>query len=138
MGAMGAFHRFAIATIARDAAFVALAAATLMVAFSFAPAFALVVGADIALVFAIGLLLRAACLSDDRIERTEPWRILEPQERPMGEAGRRSARDDLQVVLLRFAQGASGVAILLYLTSLSISLNPQSRSLHALLSPAHG
>lgn len=135
---MGAFHRFAIATIARDAGFVALAAATLMVAFSFAPAFAFVVGADIALVFAIGLLLRAACLREDRIERTEPWRILEPRERPLGEAGRRSARDDLQVVLLRFAKGASGVAILLYLTSLSISLNPQSRSLHALLSPAHG
>jgi len=135
---MGAFRRFAIATIARDTAFVALAAATLMLAFSFAPALAFVIGADIALVFAIGLVLRAACLSDDRIERTEAWRILTPQERPAGDAARRSARDDLQQVLLKFAKAASGVAILLYTASLCISLNPQSRSLHALLSPSQG
>jgi hypothetical protein len=138
MGAMRAFHHFAVATLARDTSFVAVAAATLMLAFSFAPALALVIGADIALVFAIGLVLRAACLSDNGVERTEVWRTLTPQERPVGEAGRRSARDDLQVVLLRFANAASGVAILLYATSLCISLSAQSRSLHALLNPAQG
>jgi hypothetical protein len=138
MAPMGAFHRFAVATIARDTVFVALAAATLMLAFSFAPALALVIGADIALVFAIGLVLRAACLSDDRIERQEAWRILHAHERPAGDAGRRSARDDLQVVLLRFAKGASGVAIVLYTASLFISLNTESRSLHALLNHSHG
>jgi hypothetical protein len=135
---MEAFHRFARATIARDATLVALAAGTLMVGFSFAPALALGIGANIALVFAIALLLRAACLSDDRIERTEAWRILRPQERPVGEAGRRSARDDLQDVLLRFAQAAAGVAILLYGTSLYISLSAQSRSVHALVSLPDG
>lgn len=135
---MGAFHHFAVATLARDTSFVALAAATLMLAFSFAPALALVIGADIALVFAIGLVLRAACLCDDGIERTEAWRTLAPQERPTGEAGPRSARDDLQVVLLKFAKAASGVAILLYAASLAISLSAQSRSLHALLNPAQG
>jgi hypothetical protein len=135
---MGAFHHFAVATIARDSAFVALAAATLMLAFSFAPALALVIGAHIALTFAICLVLRAACLSDDGVERTEVWRILEPRERPVGEAGRRLARDDLQEVLLRFAEAASAVAILLYTASLSISLNAQSRSLHAFLTPAQG
>lgn len=131
---MEAFHRFACATIARDTTFVALGAATLMVGFSFAPALALAIGANIALVFTIALLLRAACLSDDRIERTEVWRVLKPQERPVGDVGRRSARDDLQEVLLRFAQAAAGVAILLYSTSLYISLNTQSRSLHAVVS----
>ena len=135
---MGAFHRFAVAITARDTTFVALAAATLMLAFSPAPALALVIGADIALAFAIGLLLRAACLSDDRIERTEAWRILKPQERPVGDAGRRSARDDLQVVLLKFAEAVSAVAILLYTASLFVSLNAQSRSLHALLNASDG
>jgi hypothetical protein len=138
MRAMGAFHRFAITTTARDSAFVGVAAATLMLAFSFAPALALVIGADIALAFAICLVLRAACLSDDGIERTEVWRILEPRERPLGDAGRRLARDDLQDVLLRFAEAASAVAILLYTASLSISLNTQSRSLHAFLSQGQG
>jgi hypothetical protein len=138
MGTMGAFHHFAVATTARDSAFVALAAATLMLAFSFAPALAFVIGAHIALTFAICLVLRAACLSDDGIERTEVWRILEPQERPAGDAGRRWARDDLRHVMLRFAEAASAVAVLLYTASLSISLNAQSRSLHALLNSAHG
>ncbi len=135
---MGAFHRFAFATIARDATFVALAAATLMVAFSFAPALALSIGANIALVFSLGMVLRAACLREDRIERTEVWRILRPQERPIGDAGRRSARDDLQDLLLRFAQAAAGVAIVLYTTSLFISLNAQSRSLHAVVTSSYG
>jgi hypothetical protein len=135
---MGAFHRFAFATIARDATFVALAAATLMVAFSFAPALALSIGANIALVFSLGMVLRAACLREDRIERTEVWRILRPQERPIGDAGRRSARDDLQELLLRFAQAAAGVAIVLYTTSLLISLNAQSRSLHAVVTSSYG
>lgn len=135
---MRAFHRFACATIARDAAFVALAATILMIGFSFAPALALALGANVALLFSLVLVLRAACLSDEGIERTEAWRILRPQERPVGEAARRSARDDLQEVLLRFAQAAAGVAIVLYGTSLIISLNPQARSLHALVGPSYG
>ena len=118
---MEAFHRFANATIARDASFVAVGAATLMVGFSFAPALALGIGANIALVFAIALLLRAACLSEDRIDRTEAWRTLRPQDRPVGDAGRRSARDDLQEVLLRFAKAAAGAAIILYGASFSVS-----------------
>src|SRR5262245_14137539 len=132
---MGAFHRFAVATIARDAIVVALAAATLMLPFSFAPALALVIGAHIALALAIGRVIQAACLSDDRIQSTA-WRILEPQERPVGDAGRRSARDDLQ--LLRFAEAAAAAAILLYSASLSISLSAQSRSLHAVLNLPQG
>jgi hypothetical protein len=85
------------------------------------------------------MVLRAACLSDDSIERTEVWRGLDPLERPSGEAGRRLARDDFQNVLLRFAQAAAGVAIILYGASLFVSLNAQSRSLHhVVLSQAHG
>jgi hypothetical protein len=134
---MGAFRRFAFAAAARDAGFVALAAATLMLAFSFAPALSLSIGANIALVFAVCMMLRAACLSDEGIERTEAWRILEPQERPAGDAGRRLARDELQDVLLRFAKAAAGAAIVLYGASLAISLNAQSRSLHAVVTQSH-
>jgi hypothetical protein len=130
---MGAFRRFAFAITARDTSFVAVAAATLMLAFSFAPALALTIGANFALLFAIGLLLRAACLSDARIERTEAWRSLEPQDRPIGDAGRRSARDDLQEVLLRFAKASAGVAIILYGASFFVSFSAESRSLHALV-----
>jgi hypothetical protein len=134
---MGAFRRFAFAAAARDAGFVALAAATLMLAFSFAPALSLSIGANIALVFAVCMMLRAACLSDEGIERTEAWRILQPQERPAGDAGRRLARDELQDVLLRFAKAAAGAAIVLYGASLAVSLNAQSRSLHAVVTQSH-
>ncbi|MBX9591919.1 MAG: hypothetical protein K2X43_21715 [Hyphomonadaceae bacterium] len=135
---MGAFRRQAFATAARDATFVAVAAATLMLAFSFAPALSLSIGANIALVFALGMVLRAACLSDEGVERTEAWLILRPQERPSGDAGRRLARDELQDVLLRFAKAAAGAAIVLYGASLVLSLNVQSRSLHAVVSLSHG
>jgi len=120
---MDAFQRFAYFTTARDASFVALAAAMLMLAFSFEPALAFTIGATIAIVFALGLLLRVACLSDEHIVRTEAWRILTPQERPVGEDGRRLARDDLQQTLLRFAKAAAGIAIVLYASSLILSLS---------------
>jgi len=135
---MGAFRRFAFAAAARDAGFVALAAATLMLAFSFAPALSLSIGANVALVFAVCMILRAVCLRDESIERTEAWRILQPQERPAGNAGRRLARDELQDVLLRFAKAAAGAAIILYAASLTVSLNADSRSLHAVVTQSHG
>jgi hypothetical protein len=109
-----------------------------MLAFSFAPALALTIGANIALLFAIALLLRAACLSEDRIDRTEAWRSLEASERPVGNAGRKTARDDLQEALLRFARAASAAAIVLYTMSLYLSPSADSRSLHAVVSRAQG
>lgn len=135
---MGAFRRFAFAAAARDAGFVALGAATLMLAFSFAPALSLSIGANIALVFAICMILRAVCLHEDGIEHTEAWLILLPQERPTGDSGRRLACDELQDVLLRFAKAAAGAAIILYGASLAVSLNVESRSLHAVVTQSHG
>jgi len=135
---MPVFRCVAVAMLARDATFTALAAVTLMLAFSFAPALALTIGANIALLFAIALLLRAACLSEDRIDRTEVWRSLEAWERPDGDAGRKAARDDLQDALLRFARAASGAAIVLYATSLYLSPSPDARSLHAVVNLAQG
>jgi hypothetical protein len=130
---MDAFHRFAFFTTARDASFVALGTATLMLAFSFEPALACFIGGNVALIFALGLLMRAACLSDERIVRTEAWRILTPQELPVGESARRRARDDLQDLLLRFAKAAAGVAVVLLTAALTLSWT--RRSLHAAAEP---
>lgn len=134
---MGAFRRLAFAVAARDATFVVIAAAALMVAFSYAPALSLSIGANIALVFAVAMVLRAACLKDEVIDRTEAWLTLQPQERPAGDTGRRMARDELQDVLLRFAKAASAAAIVLYGASLVLSLSDEARSLHALAAQAH-
>jgi hypothetical protein len=123
------FRRLAVFTLARDASFVALAAATLMVAFSFAPALAFAIGASIALIFSLALLARAARLTEQRISRTEVWRGLQPDERP----GRRSACDDLQDLLLRFAKSAAGLAIALYFSSLLSSFAQQIGSGHTVL-----
>ncbi len=128
---MDAFRRFSLFTNARHASFVALATAVVMLALSFDLALAFRIGASIQLLFALGLLLRFARLSDERIVRTETWRILTPSERPVGESGRRAARADLELVLLQFAKAAASVAILLYASALVVSLNRQAQVLHA-------
>jgi hypothetical protein len=117
--------------------FVAITAALLMVGFSYAPALSLSIGANLALAFAAAMVLRAACLKDEGIDRTEAWRTLEPQERPSGDLGRRMARDELQDVFLRFAKAGAAAAIVLYGTSLALSLSDEARSLHALAALAH-
>lgn len=71
------------------------------------------IAAHVALLFAIGLMLWADRLSSERIVRSEAWRLLQATERPGGEGGRRLALDCLRGLTLRFAEGASGVAIAL-------------------------
>lgn len=114
--------RFAFFTLTRDSLFVALAAALLMVAFSFEPPLAFKVGASVALVFSIGLLVRCYFLSEERFRRSEAWRALTPEERPAGDLGPRLAQEHFKVLLLRFAQGASAVAVVLYTSALFLSL----------------
>jgi hypothetical protein len=116
------FTRFAFFTVARDTAFVALAAATLMVGFSFEPALACKIGATVALVYSVGLVTRASFLTDERLKRSEAWRALRPDERPEGEDGLSRARTQLETLLLRFAKAASGVAGLLFGTALLLAL----------------
>ena len=111
---MNPFARFAFFTIARDASFVTLAAATLMVAFSFEPPLAFKIGATVALIFSIGLVVRSYFLTEERLLRSEVWRALRPDERPAGEQGRQLARAQLEELLLRFAKSASGIAGVLY------------------------
>jgi hypothetical protein len=115
------FARFAFFTIARDASFVTLAAATLMVGFSFVPPLAFKIGATIALIFSIVLLVRSYFLTEERLLRSEVWQALRPDERPAGEYGRQLARAQLEELLLRFAKGASGIAGILYGAALVLS-----------------
>lgn len=118
---MDQFARYAFFTVARDTGFVALAAVTLMVGFSFDPALALDIAAHIALLFSVLLIVRARWLTEHRFTRCEPWRGLEPCERPAGDTGLRWARDQMEFLLLRFAKGASGAACALYGFSLIAS-----------------
>lgn len=119
---MNPFTRFAFFTVTRDTGFVTLAAILLMVAFSFKLALALEVGATIALVFSVGLLARVYFLTEERLERSEVWRALPEDERPPGDDGRRWAKGYLELLLLRFAKGASGFAGLLYCSALVMAL----------------
>jgi hypothetical protein len=115
------FRRFAFFTVARDAGFVTLAAATLMLAFSFEPPLAFKIGATVALVFSIGLLLRSYLLTEERFLNSEAWRALRPNERPIGHHEQHLARAQLEELLLRFAKAASGVAGFLYVSALLLS-----------------
>lgn len=119
---MDRFTQFAISVIARDAGFVALAAVTLMVGFSYDPPLALAIGAHIALGFSLFLLYRVTALTEERLRRTEPWRGLDPQERPRGDFALVRARDSLEDVLLRFAKSSAGLASTLFVLSLGVSL----------------
>jgi hypothetical protein len=110
--------RFAFFTLARDACFVTLAAATMMVGFSFEPSLAFKIGATVALVFAILLLGRSYFLTEERFLRSEAWRALRPEERPAGEHGRQLARAYVQELMLRFAKSASAIAGVLYCSAL--------------------
>jgi hypothetical protein len=108
------FGRFAFYTVARDTGFVALAAVTLMVGFSFEPSLAFEIGASVALFFSLLLLVRIYFLTEERFLRSEAWRALRPDERPEDEQGQRLARAQLEELLLRFAKGASAIASIFY------------------------
>jgi hypothetical protein len=118
---MDRLAQFAFSLTLRDASFVALAAFTLMVGFSFDPPLALVIGAHVALIFSLFLLYRVTVLTDERMKRTELWRVLEPHERPRGDFALVLAHDRLEEVLLRFSKTAAGVACTLFSLSIGMS-----------------
>ena len=119
---MDRLAQFAFSLTLRDASFVTLAAITLMVGFSFDPPLALVIGAHVALMFSLFLLYRVTVLTDERMKRTELWRVLEPHERPRGDFALVLAHDRLEEVLLRFSKTAAGVACTLFSLSIGMSL----------------
>jgi hypothetical protein len=74
---------------------------------------ALLVAANVALLFALVLMARAARLTDINVVRGQFWRSLPARERPRGETGRRMARSALELTWLQFAKGAAALAIVL-------------------------
>jgi hypothetical protein len=117
------FGQCAFVSVACDAAFVVIAAAILMFAFSFNPALALKIGAGIALAFALRLIYRLAQLSRKGVCHTELWQIMEPDELPHEAQAIRWAQQRLEVLLLRFAKGASAVSVALFAAAFVITLN---------------
>ena len=111
---MDTFARFAFFKIAWDACFAAIAAAILMIAYYFDPPVALFGGASVALFFAIVMLVKASFLTEDQVINSEPWQVMEAEQRPAGDDGRRLARDWMQVAFLRFAKGAAGIASVMF------------------------
>jgi hypothetical protein len=90
-----------------------LVAALAIVLQDFEPATALLIAANVTLLFSLALITRAGRLTDRRITRGQFWRSLPPAKRPPGEAGLRMARQALQETWLRFAKGAAALAIVL-------------------------
>lgn len=111
---MDTFARFAFFTVARDASCAGLAGGILMVAYSFDPPLALVIGASVAMFFAAVMLVRAFFLTENRVVSTEPWLVMQPEERPVGDAGVSYARDRLETMMLGAAKTASGVASVMF------------------------
>lgn len=82
---------------------------------------AILIGANVALLFSVGLIAWTNLLSDKRVERTTAWSTLPPEQRPAGTGGRRLARNCLQDTALHFAEAGSAVAIALSATALLLT-----------------
>jgi hypothetical protein len=120
---MDAFARFAFVTVARDALFAGLAGMILMVAYSFDPALALVIGASVAMFFTAVMIFRALFLTEEKVAETDPWLVMQPDERPTGEGGLAYARDRLQTTMLAAAKNGAGVASVLFALGLFLDLS---------------
>jgi Ca2+/Na+ antiporter len=116
------FERFARFTVTRDAFFVTLAAALLMLALSYDSPLALWIGATAALVFSLSLIMRSYRLTEERFTRSEVWRALFPDERPAEPAGRELAQARFNELLLHFAKSAAGIAAFLYVAAMLLSV----------------
>jgi predicted NBD/HSP70 family sugar kinase len=119
---MDTFARSAFVTVATDAFLAALAAMILMVAYSFDPPLALVIGASVAMFFATVMLVRAAFLTEEKVASTNPWLEMQADERPLGKAGLAYARDRLQTVMLAAAKNAAGIASAMFALGLFLDL----------------
>jgi hypothetical protein len=92
-------------------AFLATLAAALLVSLNDVDAStAFLVGATIALIFALVLIAKVRNLSDGAVIQAL-WRSLPARARPRGEAGQRMAQSTLAETWLRFARGGAIIAI---------------------------
>jgi hypothetical protein len=107
------FREKALCLLIWRAWLVGLLAAVLVVTRSLDIGLALRIGGGAALGFSLALVLFATWLTDSRVAQVEPWRSLEPGERPAGAPGLRWARGHLKRLVLQFAKAASAVAVAL-------------------------
>ena len=119
---MGPFRENAFYLLAWRAFLVALIALALIVTRSFELAAAFLIGANVALLFSLGLIVWSERLTEQRIVWTESWRMVKPSQRPAGRAGRRWALSCLSDVALRFAQVVSVLAIALSASALMLAI----------------
>ena len=110
---MDGFRETAFYLTAWHAFLATLVSVLFIVLQDFEPATALLIAANITLLFSLVLMARAGGLTDRRITRGNFWHTLPPAKRPPGEAGLRMARQALQETWLRFAKGAAAIAIIL-------------------------
>jgi hypothetical protein len=89
---MQPFGETAYYLLAWRAFLVALIVVVLLVSVSFEPVVTCLIGANVALLFSLGLIAWNSRLDDERVIRTEAWHLLPPEQRPAGQAGRRWAR----------------------------------------------
>src|SRR3982074_1322 len=118
---MQPFGETAFYLLAWRAFLVALLAVVLMVSRSFELVVTCLIGANVALLFSLGLIAWNSRLDDERVIRTEAWRLSHPEQRLAGRARRRWARSTLGELALRFAKGSALVAIALSAAGLVIS-----------------
>ena len=85
------------------------------------PAAAMLIGGNVALLFSFGLIASLQWSAGERIVWTKAWRMLPSNRRPAGQRGRRMARECQRDLTLRFAQGASAVAIGLSASALMLA-----------------
>src|SRR6202030_3958205 len=104
---MRPFRENAFYLLAWRAFLVALITLVLMITRSFELAAAFLIGAHVALLFSLSLMVWSEWLSEEQIVGTEAWRMWSPSQQPAGRAGRRWADSCLSDVALRFAQVAS-------------------------------
>ncbi len=115
--------------------FLAVLAALLLIALNdIEPATALLIAANLALLFSLVLVIRAGLLDERRIVRSGFWRTVPSRQRPPGEVGLRLARAALEETWLRFAKGAAAVAIVLC----TLAYASHGIAGHAMIGSAYG
>jgi hypothetical protein len=115
------FRENAFYLLAWRAFLAALVGLVLMATRSAEATVAFLIGANVALLFSFGLIVWSEQLTDERVVWTAAWRMLKPSQRPAGRGGRRWAHRCLSDMALRFAEGASGLAIALSASALIVS-----------------
>ncbi len=81
----------------------------------------LLIGAHVALLFSLGVVVWTGALDGNHLARFRPWRMLASGERPAGTAGRRWATQVAKETALPFARAGTAVAVGLAATSLLVA-----------------